>query len=379
MIEGDNMKKFVLIPDSFKGTLSSSQVCDIMEDEIRKKYIDAEIIKIPVADGGEGSVDAFLEAVGGEKINTIVKGPYFQRLESFYGLIDEGECAVLEMAAASGLPLVENEKDPSRTTTYGVGELIKDAALKGVKKIIVGLGGSCTNDGGTGCAAALGVRFINLRGERFIPVGETLNQIAQIDVSSIDPILKDIEIITMCDIDNPLYGKQGAAYIFGPQKGADPKMVEKLDKNLQHLAEVVEKNLGFKEWDFQGAGAAGGMGYGMKVFLNSKIQMGIETVLDVVHFDDLVQDANYILTGEGRLDYQSLRGKVVIGVARRSKKHKIPVLAVVGSIGEGAEGALDEGVTEIVVSNYLNLPFEEVKPRAEKDLKKVLSDLVQKL
>jgi glycerate kinase len=373
------MKKFVLIPDSFKGTLSSSRVCEIMESEIRKRFQDAVIIKIPVADGGEGSVDAFLEALGGEKIYTTVSDPYFEPMKSFYGLIDNGETAVLEMASCSGLPLVEERKDPSQTTTYGVGELIRHAALKGVKKIIVGLGGSATNDGGCGCAAALGIRFINAKGESFVPVGGTLNLIEQIDSSNLDPILKGIEFITMCDINNPLYGKEGAAHVFGPQKGADPDMVEFLDKNLKHLSKAVQRDLGFKDWDFPGAGAAGGMGYGMKVFLGSKLQMGIETVLDIVKFDDLISDSDYVITGEGKLDYQSLRGKVVIGVARRAKKYSNRVIAVVGTRGEGSEGAINEGVDEIVVTNYLNLPFEKVKPRAEEDLRKVLSDWVQKI
>lgn len=370
--------KFVLIPDSFKGTLTSSQVCEIIESEIKKKF-SAEIIKIPVADGGEGSVDAFLEAVGGKKVFVEVTGPYFEKMEAFYGLIDEGKCAVIEMAASSGLPLVEGRKNPSLTTTFGVGELILHAVNSGVEKIIVGLGGSCTNDGGTGCAAALGIRFFDETGECFVPIGGTLNKIKKIDFSGLIPALKDIELVTMCDIDNPLYGKQGAAYVFGPQKGADPVMVEFLDQNLKALAEVVAKDSGFTEWDFKGAGAAGGMGYGMKVFLNSKIQMGIETVLDVVKFDELIQGANYIITGEGKIDYQSLRGKVVIGVARRAKKQNAKVIAVVGTLGEGYEGAYEEGVDLIVESNYLKLPFEEVKPRAEQDLRKVVSELVEKL
>lgn len=370
--------KFILIPDSFKGTLSSNRVCEIIESEIRKKYT-AEVVKIPVADGGEGSVDAFLTAVGGEKVYVEVAGPYFERMESFYGLIDEGRCAVIEMAAASGLPLVEGRKNPALTTTYGVGELILDALKRGVRKTIVGLGGSCTNDGGCGCAAALGIRFLNENGEEFVPVGGTLNKIRRIDFSGLNPALREVELVTMCDIDNPLYGKQGAAYVFSPQKGADPAMVEFLDRNLKALAEAVERDSGFSEWDFQGAGAAGGMGYGMRVFLNSKIQMGIETVLDTVRFDELVQGADYVITGEGRLDYQSLRGKVVIGVARRARRHGVPVIAVVGSLGEGYEGAYDEGVGMIVESNWLKLPFEEVKPRAEADLRKAVAEMLDKL
>lgn len=373
------MKKFVLIPDSFKGTLSSSQVCDIIKGEIIKKYPDADIIKIPVADGGEGSVDAFLEAVGGEKVFVKVNNPYFEIMTSFYGLIDNGKTAIIEMAACAGLPLVENRKDPSRTTTYGVGELINHAIRKGVNKIIIGLGGSCTNDGGCGCAAALGVKFYNQKGDSFIPIGGMLKDISKIDMTSVNPNLSNLEIITMCDIDNPLYGKQGAAYIFGPQKGANGKMVAFLDDNLRALAERVSLDLNFTDWEFKGAGAAGGMGFGMKVFLNSKMQMGIDTVLDAVNFNNLAKDADYIITGEGRIDYQSLRGKVVIGVARRAKLFNAKVIAVVGCKGEGADGAYQEGVDEIVVTNYENLPFELVKPRAVQDMKKVVSDLMQRL
>lgn len=373
------MKKFVLIPDSFKGTLSSSQVCNIIEQVIRKKYPKADIIKIPVADGGEGSVDAFLQAVGGEKKFVEVSGPYFEKMQSFYGLIDNCTCAIIEMASSAGLPLVEGNKNPTKTTTYGVGELIRHAIDNGVKKIIVGLGGSSTNDGGTGCAAALGVKFINQQGQSFIPVGGTLSKIKQIDLSSRYQGLKEIDLITMCDIDNPLYGKEGAAYVFGPQKGANPKTVEFLDQNLKNLAQVVEKDIGFKDWNFKGAGAAGGMGYGMKVFLDSIIQMGIEVVLDLTNFDNIIKDADYIITGEGKLDYQSLRGKVVIGVARRAKKLNKKVIAIVGSIGPGYEGAYDEGVEEIVITNYENLPFSEVFPRAERDMITVVSKLVERL
>lgn len=373
------MKKFVLIPDSFKGTLTSSQVCNIIEGEILKKYPNANIIKIPVADGGEGSVDAFLRAVGGEKVFTKVNNPYFEIMTSYYGLIDNGKTAIIEMAACAGLPLVVDRKDPSKTSTYGVGELIKHAISQGVNKIIIGLGGSCTNDVGVGCATALGVKFYNHNGVSFIPVGGTLKEIHKIDITSINPNLSNIDIITMCDIDNPLYGKKGAAYVFGPQKGADQKMVEFLDENLKALAKRVELDLNFSNWNFKGAGAAGGMGFGMKVFLNSKIQMGIDTVLDIVDFNKIVKDADYIITGEGKLDYQSLRGKVVIGVARRAKLFNSKVIAVVGNKGEGADEAYHEGVDEIVVTNYENLPFELIKPRAAQDMKKVVAELIQRL
>ncbi|MFA7055010.1 MAG: glycerate kinase, partial [Acholeplasmataceae bacterium] len=229
-------KKFVIIPDSFKGTLSSIEVCDIIETEILNVFNDAEIKKIPVADGGEGSVDAFLEGLKGEKVFVEVNDPFFQKMTSFYGLIDQGETAVIEMAACAGLPLVGNKKNPRITTTYGVGELLLHAIEHGVKKVILGIGGSSTNDGGCGFAAALGVKFYNQNHETFIPTGGTLHQIHQIDKSNLDKRLNQIELITMCDIDNPLFGKEGAAYVFGPQKGADPEMVEFLDQGLKHLA-----------------------------------------------------------------------------------------------------------------------------------------------
>lgn len=373
------MKKFILIPDSFKGTLSSQEVCNIIENEIIKQYPDASIIKIPVADGGEGSVDAFLEAVGGTKVFTNVKGPYFENMVSFYGLIDNNQTAVIEMSACAGLPLVGNNKNPSRTTTYGVGELIIHAINNGVKKIIIGLGGSSTNDAGCGCAAALGVKFYDKFNQSFIPVGGSLHEIVDIDMSTLVKEVRDIEFVTMCDIDNPLYGLEGAAHIFGPQKGADPQMVLKLDENLQYFSRVVEEKLQFREWDFKGAGAAGGMGYGMRIFLNSKIQMGIETVLDITNFDNIITDADYIITGEGRLDYQSMRGKVVIGVARRAKRQHKRVIAIVGSVGKGYEDAYNEGVNDIVITNYKNLSFEEVKLRAKEDLKTVTAKFIENL
>jgi glycerate 2-kinase len=362
------MNKYLIIPDSFKGTLSSIEVCEILEHEIKSYNADAIIKKLPVADGGEGSVDAFLEGLSGQKVFVTVKNPYFEAMTSFYGLIDGGQTAVIEMAACAGLPLVDHRKNPSLTTTYGVGELILHAASQGVKKIILGLGGSATNDGGVGCAAALGVKFLNKDKKSFIPTGGTLNFIDSIDISNLHPSIKHIDFITMCDINNPLFGLEGAAHIFGPQKGADPKMVDYLDQNLKHFAQKVKECLGFDDPYFKGAGAAGGMGYGTKVFLDSKIQMGIETVLDAVSFDQLAQDVDYIITGEGRLDAQSLRGKVVIGVARRAKKTKAKVIAVVGSMQGNREDYQKEGIDHIVVTNYLNLSFDELKPRAKEDM-----------
>lgn len=371
------MKKVLIIPDSFKGTMSSTVICDIMEDAIKKHFPAVKIIKIPVADGGEGSVDAFLEAVGGEKKFVTVKDPYFKDIEAFYGVIDSGKTAVIEIAACSGLPLVGDNKNPSKTTTYGVGQLMIEAVNNGVQNIIVGLGGSATNDGGTGAAAAVGIKFYDINGTEFVPVGGTLKNIEKIDISTLNPIFKNIKITTMCDINNPLCGINGAAYIFGPQKGADKQMIEELDDGLKHLSEIVKKDIEIDCFNLLGGGAAGGMGYGMAVFLNSQLQMGIETVLDTVKFDNLLKGADYVISGEGKIDTQSIRGKVVIGVAKRAKPLNVPLIAVVGDIGDDIEQVYDMGVSGIFSINRVAIEFKDAKVRAKSDLALTMDNLVR--
>ncbi|EET62950.1 glycerate kinase [Marvinbryantia formatexigens DSM 14469] len=352
------LMKFVLIPDSFKGTLSSTQICAICHEKIKARFPGAEIVSVPVADGGEGSVDAFLTAVGGTRETVTVKGPYFEDMPASYGLIDNGQTAVIEMAACAGLPLVENRKNPLMTTTYGVGQLILAAAQKGVQKIILGLGGSATNDGGCGAAAAAGIRFYDKNGKDFVPTGGTLCDIAGIDFSGMSPLLKDIEMIAMCDIDNPMYGPAGASFVFGPQKGADFRMVEELDFGVHHLSDVLARETGNDISRIPGTGAAGAMGAGMIAFFHARLQMGIQTVLDTVKFDDLIRDADYIITGEGKLDSQSLRGKVVIGIAQRAARQQKPVIAIVGG-AEDAEiqSAYEMGVTAVFPINRLPQDF----------------------
>ncbi|MDF2985245.1 MAG: glycerate kinase [Eubacterium sp.] len=370
------MKKIILIPDSFKGTMSSKEVCDIMKKSINRHFPRTEVVSIPVADGGEGSVDSFLEAAGGKKIHVGVKGPYFEDLESFYGVLPDNT-AVIEMSAAAGLPLVGENKHVERTTTFGVGQLMEHAVISGCKRIIVGLGGSATNDGGTGAAAALGVKFKNAYGKEFIPLGGTLNLIASIEAGSVNPMLNDVEIITMCDIDNPLCGENGAAAVFAPQKGADAHMVRVLDSNLAHLAEIVKRDLGKEITDIPGAGAAGGMGGGMVAFFNSRLQMGIDTVLDTVGFNSVLSGADLVISGEGKIDSQSLRGKVVIGCARRAKKAGVPLLAVVGDIGDNIDAAYDEGVSAIFSINRAALPFEQAKKRCKNDMARTMDNLAR--
>ena len=362
------MRKAILIPDSFKGTMSSEEICNIMEKALKSVFDDIEVVKISVADGGEGSVDCFLSTLDGEKVFVTVKGPYFENVEAFYGIIENGKTAVIEMAAASGLPLVGDKKDPSKSTTYGVGELVNHAISKGVKKVIMCLGGSSTNDAGCGMLSAMGVKFTKEDGMDFIPTGGTLSSISKIDTVNLEKNISEIEFVTMCDIDNPLYGIDGAAYVFAPQKGANPEMVEFLDSELRVFHKIVNEQVNFVDSNMAGAGAAGGMGYSMKGFVNSKIQMGIETVLDTVQFDAISKNADIIFTGEGKIDNQSLRGKVVMGVSKRAKTLDLPVIAVVGDIGDDIEVAYSRGVTAIFSINRVAVPYKEAKTRAKSDL-----------
>lgn len=372
------MKKIICIPDSFKGTLSSTSVCEVMKEQIVRYLPECEVITIPVADGGEGSVDAFLSALGGEKVMCRVFNPYFEPMESFYGRSGE-DIAIIEMAAAAGLPLVAERANPSETTTFGVGELILDAVDQGAKTIIVGLGGSCTNDGGCGAAAACGVEFFDQYGQKFIPVGKTLKNIACIDISKAQARLQGINIITMCDIDNPLYGLTGAAHVFSPQKGANPDMVLELDVGLKHLANMIKIWCHEDVSSLKGGGAAGGMGAGMVAFFGSTLQMGIETILDVVKFDDLIQNADLVFTGEGKIDSQTLRGKVPVGVGRRAMVQDIPVIAIVGSIGEGIDDVYDQGISAIFSINPQPVDFEIAKHHAYDNLRITMDNVVRAL
>lgn len=370
------MKKCVLIPDSFKGTMSSIEICDIVGGKIKEFYPDCEIVRVPVADGGEGTVDCFLAAMDGEKVVLEATGPYFEKMEGFYAVVGNGR-AIIEMAAVAGLPLVENRKNPGLTTTFGVGELVKDAVGRGCREIILGLGGSCTNDGGAGMAAALGVVFTDAQGEAFVPTGATLSKIHKIDVSGAKALLDGVKITVMCDINNPMHGPQGAAYIFGPQKGADEEMVLELDNQLKSLDQAIRRELGMDVSQNKGAGAAGAMGAGVMAFLGGELRQGIDTVLDVVGFDHLIQGADLIFTGEGKIDSQSLSGKVVIGVSSRAVKQKVPVIAVVGDIGDNLEEAYALGVSAIFSINRVAVPYEKAKLRAKSDLALTIADILR--
>lgn len=362
------MRKYVVIPDSFKGCLSSGEICDIIAREIRRRDPEARVCALPVADGGEGTVDAFLGALGGEKVAVPCRDPYGRPLTAHYGLFPDGKTAVIEMAAAAGLPLVGEDRRVADATTYGVGQLIAHALRRGTERILLGLGGSATNDGGCGAAAALGVEFLDAEGKAFVPVGGTLRRIAHIRTGGLLPALRQAEVIAMCDIDNPLCGESGAAAVFAPQKGADAASVRMLDEGLAHLAAVIEKDLGRSLLTIPGGGAAGGFGAGSVAFLGARLQMGIEAVLDLTDFDRLAADAYLVITGEGRLDSQSLRGKVVVGVARRARALGVPVVALVGSSETDIAAAYDAGVTAVFPINPAPTTLSEALAHARTHL-----------
>lgn len=372
------MQNILLVPDSFKGSLSSLRVCEILEHEILRFYPSANVHSIPMADGGEGTVDAYLAALGGERISCRVAGPFFESVDAFYGRLPDGT-AVIEMAACAGLPLVEDHPNPALTTTYGVGELIRHAVEAGARKLIIGLGGSATNDMGFGAAAAVGVEFYDQTGKPFVPTGGTLNRIANIDTNRADALLANVEIVAICDINNPLYGPTGAAHIFAPQKGADPAMVEQLDANLMHASNVLVTKLNRHVADHPGAGAAGGMGAGMLALFNAELKMGIDVLLDTVDFNTLLTHADLVITGEGRVDSQTLSGKVIAGVASRMRLStpSVPLLVLSGGLPTDDAPLYDLGVTAMFSINRNAEDFAVSRFHAEENLAKTMESILR--
>ena len=340
------MKKAIIISDSFKGTLSSREICQIARESFAKLQPDCHLLTIPVADGGEGTVACFHEICGGELVAVPVQGPYGETVEASYLQLPDHR-AVIEIASSAGLPMVGDRKDPCRTSTFGVGQQIRHAVEAGSRQILLGLGGSCTNDGGCGCAAALGIEFVDAEGKPFVPAGGTLDRIATIHTQEADEFLQDVKITAMCDVDNPLFGPNGAAYVFGPQKGADDAMTEFLDRQLQSFNTVLRKKLGRYVAEIPGAGAAGGFGAGMLAFFHAELRPGIEAVLDMVEFDRLLCGCDIVFTGEGRLDTQSIRGKVVSGVGRRAHLHGIPTVVLAGSVMPDIESICEQEELDI--------------------------------
>lgn len=370
------MAKYVLIPDSFKGTLSSENICRIASEEILRLEPEAEICAIPVADGGEGTVDAFLAAVGGTRAEVPCTGPCGQEVMGFYGLLPDGT-AVVEMAAAAGLPLAGACRDPEKTTTYGVGQLMAHALSRGAKRLVLGLGGSATNDGGCGAATALGAEFLDEEGRAFVPTGGTLTQIAHIRMKGLRETLAGAEVTVMCDIDNPLCGPAGAAAVFGPQKGADAAMVARMDAGLRHLAEMLEKDVGMEVLTLAGGGSAGGFGAGAAAFFGGQLRMGIDVVLDLTDFDRKCRGASLVITGEGHLDSQSLRGKTVVGVARRARALGVPAAALVGGCETALDAVYAEGVSGVFPIHPALCTWPQAAARTEEDLRFTMGNLLR--
>ena len=376
------MRRFLLVPDSFKGTLSAQEVCDCMKQAIAKRLPSAQVRSIPVADGGEGTVDAFLTACGGQRAAVTVSGPFFQPVDAFYGILPDGQTAVIEMAACAGLPLAQrlsSKTNPAITTTFGVGELLLNAVSRGCRRVILGLGGSATNDMGCGMAAACGVRFQTSDGSPFVPVGETLENIAAVDLTGLSPALRDVEILTMCDIDNPLCGPHGAACVFAPQKGADAAMVAQLDHGLRHCGNLLREQLGVDVLDLPGAGAAGGMGGGVTAFLGSRLVSGIDTLLDRVRFDELLKDTDCVFTGEGRLDSQSLHGKVLSGLLRRTRPAQVPLVVVAGSVEAALMNSELSGVTAVFSAMRPGQTLEMAMAHCRENLAAAMDDALRSL
>ncbi|ELY4758672.1 glycerate kinase [Cronobacter sakazakii] len=327
------LKKIVIAPDSFKESLSAMDVAKAIEAGFREIYPQANYVCVPMADGGEGTVEAMVAATGGQIITTPVTAPLGNNVDGFFGLLGDGETAVVEMAAASGLHLVPTaQRDPRITTSYGTGELILAALERGVKAIIIGIGGSATNDGGAGMMQALGARFLDGEGRELAPGGAALARLERLDLSALDPRLAQVSVTAACDVDNPLCGEKGASAVFGPQKGATPAMVTELDAALRRFGEQLEAATGKAIISAPGAGAAGGMGAALLGMLNAELRPGIETVIESLGLAQAVRDADLVITGEGRLDSQSIHGKTPVGVARVAKQFQRPVVAIAGSL-----------------------------------------------
>ena len=335
----------LIAPDSFKESLTSIEVSDYLEEGLKKANKDFEITKMPLADGGEGTVKSLVAATGGKIKEEVVTGPLGDKVEAFYGILGDEKTAVIEMAAASGLPLVpENKRNPLKTTTYGTGELIKAALDYGCTKVIIGIGGSATNDCGIGMAQALGGKFLDESGKQIGYGGQYLKDIEKIDLSELDSRIEKTEIEVACDVDNPLYGKNGAAYIYAPQKGASKSQVKELDKGLRHISEIIKKDLGKEVNEIPGAGAAGGLGAGLLAFLGGKLRPGIKIVMESSKLREKMRDADLVITGEGKIDGQTCAGKTPVGVAGIAKEENIPVIAVAGTLADDAEKVYEHGI-----------------------------------
>ena len=357
--------KLLFASDSFKGSLTSEKTVELLSRAAREVFGDCECSGVPVADGGEGTVEAVIAAEQGEHVTLKVHGPLMEETDSFYGIFD-GDKAVIEMAAASGLPMVPEElRNPLNTTTFGTGELILDALKRGYRDISIAIGGSATNDGGMGCARALGVKFLDHNGNELEGFGRDLAKVAEIDISGLDERVKGSKITVMCDVTNPLCGKNGATWTFGKQKGATPEIQEELERGMCSYRDVIRETFGIDCDGIPGTGAAGGLGAALMVFLGGEMKSGIETVLDLIRFDERLEDVDLVVTGEGRTDWQSCFGKVMQGVGMRAKAKGVPVLGLSGSLGKNAMDICSCGISSLMTTVNAPMPLSEALERAE--------------
>ncbi|MCI8534033.1 MAG: glycerate kinase [Hungatella sp.] len=357
--------RFLFASDSFKGSLSSEKIIELLKESAENVFPGCETRGIPIADGGEGTVDAVIAVTKGEKRVIEVHGPLMENVESSYGIF-HGDCAIIEMAAASGLPMVSPEKrNPLNTTTYGTGELIRDALDQGYQKISIAIGGSATNDGGMGAMRALGIRFLDAEGKELEGRGSDLAKVVDIDSTNLHSAVAEAEFTVMCDVNNPLTGPKGATYTFGKQKGGTPEILDELEMGMKNYAMVIQKKFGINVDSIAGAGAAGGLGAALCVFLNAEMKSGIETVLDLIDFDGLLEETDLVVTGEGQIDWQSAFGKVPSGIGQRCQAKGIPAVAVVGGMGSGAEKIYEFGVESIIPTINGAMEMEEALERAE--------------
>ena len=357
--------RFLFASDSFKGTLSSETIIQLLTESAGRIFPGCETLGVPIADGGEGTVDAVITVAKGEKRFVEVHGPLMEKTQSLYGVF-HGDSAIIEMAAASGLPMVPSDKrNPLNTTTYGTGELIRDALEQGYRKISIAIGGSATNDGGMGAMRALGIRFLDREGKELEGKGSDLARVAGLDLNGLYPAVAEAEFTVMCDVNNPLTGPDGATYTFGKQKGGTPEILDELEKGMKNYAAVIKDKLGMDVDQIPGAGAAGGLGAALCVFLHATLKSGIETVLDLIDFNGLLDGTDLVVTGEGRIDWQSAFGKVPSGIGQRCRAKGVPAVAIVGGMGDGAEKIYEFGVESILPTINGAMDIGEALERAE--------------
>ncbi len=361
--------KILIAPDSFKGYLSAEKAAEAIEEGIREAMPSVQVQKLPMADGGEGTVASLINAMGGKTHRGHVTGPLGEKVDALYGMSGDKRTAVIEMASAAGLTLIpEHKRNPLITTTYGVGELIKLASFHNPQRLIIGLGGSATNDGGSGCMQALGAELLDPDGHQIGFGGEEMIRLASIKTDRINPALKKIKIIVASDVTNPLCGDNGASKTYGPQKGATPQMAETLDEALLHFASIIKKDLGRDVLGIPGGGAAGGLGAGLTAFLDAELTCGVELILKAVGFEEHLKEADLVVTGEGKIDSQTARGKTLSGIARLTGKYKKPLIAFCGILGEGAETLSRKGLSIIRIDEKTGDPYTNLKLAAEASL-----------